>query len=682
MGIWGIYAESLANWLSGGSLVLRENLSSLSIKPSYDRYMTKKRNTRVWIIRGLPVNLKNNISHMIRTGMHEKFPEVETNLQYINKPTDPQVTREVFKRQLARSEEAFSKYKSVYDSLSDSEKLMGKTQNLGGGLKFTVKQKDMLKRKATYDSYSYVFKHRAGNDSSGEFFRTHIFIQAFCDDMDQLDKFRKELNLMLEGQDIFSTEVKGNVSKYLANFGPASYDREETKYFTSNLMSDENLAALSPTKTHGLVGGRGTLMGLDVLSRLPLILDYHKTSAAQVSLFIGTSGYGKTFAAMLKIVSLISQDHHCTIVDLKGGEWTKLRFFTEVLNIDLDGPNARFVNTLRLDDLDIDPSDASYMFEMSVKATVGLFSLMTSLDPEVDGATETDLETLLDIAVRKTYDQISGFNSEKVKTFGKTADMKLTDIMDNLEGLSTVKSFNEGMIKLVPIVLARCSMYLRSRGHKSEMFRNEITLGEVLYSKTVVFSLNKNTDPEMTLMDDMKVFMIGHLANKKNYVRRKKGLHTAMVFEEVQRTEENDTMVITKKRGASAQLLRYISHTVTGSRSDNVMVMILLNSISTFNNPATRAIRSNITTIVAGKMNPLDIDILANDFGAHSIKDYLKQLEKGETKFKNTFAIKFDNGHDNLSTMYKVIVPDAFEKELRQRDVVDEEITEIEATTI
>lgn len=678
MGVLKLYTEAISNWLSGGANVLRENLSSLSIKPAYDRFMTRKAVTRVWIIRGFPVEFDENFSRAIRVGLYEKHPKVKTMIQYIAVPANPPATSEIFKKHYGRAEDSYNKYASAFEQLSDGDQQMGKSVNLGGGRRFSLKRKDLDRRKELYLSYQYVYAHTTSK-KSGKFFRTHVFVKGSCNDVKELEDFRKTLNTMLTGMDMYFQEIRGNVSQYLSNFAPATYDHGEAKKFTTNLMSDENITAILPTISRGLVGGRGTLEGLDLLSGLPLVLNYHKTSAAQVLAYVGLSGHGKTFAGQVKLAFLAGQGHHVMVVDLKGREWIKLMYFLPVLNIDLDGPNARFVNTLRMDDLKIDPEDASYMYEMCIKATVQLLMLMVNLGP-TDNVEASDVESLLEEAIRKAYDSLTGFNSKHVSTFRHTKSLTYETVLNNFAEISQGATLEEKLRTFGKTALRRMSRYL-IKGHSQDyILNNELTLGEVIDAEAVTFSLNKNTDPIMTLMDDIKVFMLSHLGHKKIYVRSKQGLHTIMGYEEVQRMETD--VVSDRNRGSSPQLLKNISSVISGSRSDNVMVFLFLNSVNVFKHPDLAAARSNVTTVVGGKMNPADIDDLVNLFGAYEIEGYLKEIAKGDPKLKNAFAIKFYNGEDTLHTIFKVVVPDEVELELRQRDVVDIQTTQVEEVFI
>jgi Zn-dependent metalloprotease len=224
----------------------------------------------------------------------------------------------------------------------------------------------------------------------------------------------------------------------------------------------------------------------------------------------------------------------------------------------------------------------------------------------------------------------------------------------------------------------RCEPYFsRSAGGEHGRFGEEITLSEVLSNDFVIYSLNKNTNPDITIMDQFKIFDAKTLNRKKEFVRRKQGLHSLEIYEEFVRIVEEsseDSMF----RSGSVELLKNISQSVSGSRSDNVTIMILLNSMAVFDSKGTKAIESNVTSIIAGKLNPSDIKILEERFNGGDIKHYLKAIATGDIAYKNSFAIRFDNGESVVKALFKAVVSEELEEKLRQRDikVIDKEISD------
>ena len=56
-----MYAELIANWISGGKLVSRDKIASASLKPVYNKFMTKQYISKVWCILSIPVNYNSHL---------------------------------------------------------------------------------------------------------------------------------------------------------------------------------------------------------------------------------------------------------------------------------------------------------------------------------------------------------------------------------------------------------------------------------------------------------------------------------------------------------------------------------------------------------------------------------------------------------------------------------------------
>lgn len=199
-------------------------------------------------------------------------------------------------------------------------------------------------------------------------------------------------------------------------------------------------------------------------------------------------------------------------------------------------------------------------------------------------------------------------------------------------------------------------------GRYSEAFKNEVSVGEIINTPLTIYSFNKNAGTMLDNLDTIRVFMVQALDNRKTAIRKRQSLHTASFYEELQRSAQ------------FGRLVDAISHRVTGSRSDNVTIFLLLNAISTFDNDAFNAIKSNITTVMAGKLDPEDINRLVENFGCYSIKNYLQEINSEDNeRYRNCFAIQYDIGYKTDKALIKTIVPPDMSKQLSTRDVIIDE---------
>ena len=647
-----VYVDAFVNWISGGELINRDKISLVGLKPLYGRFLTHQWITKVWCIVGLPVHYDYNITQAIRMEMFRMCSGVRTVIHTYNIPAPVNVTSDLFRRYVARSASNYRKYEEVFNQLEEDEKLTGKSGYDSSGRRFYVSEATLNSIKDTYDSYMYVTEQ---GQSGNNFVNTYYFIQASARTKKEMQNYTKKLEGMLGAEGIYFFSVKGDIRRYLSNFAPASYHQEADRVFRPMLLSPENQVGLYPTKTKGLIGGSGIMLGVDWQTKLPLMVDFFSSGAAQVIMMLGMSGCGKTFTAFSIALELLAKSIHCSVIDIKGGEWDRLAQFAEAKVVDMGAENARFVNTLRLDDFEgVTKEEASELYNTAVSGTVSLLSIMTNLQ-EREGNV-TDLEMILEQAVTKTYIQC-GVTPQNPSSFSRTATMRYTDVLTVVEELTATKSYTEQQQKMCSLIRTRCSSYLLGEGRYGDAFRNELTIKEVMDTPLIIYSFNKNSGTMLDTLDTIRVFMVQFMDGKKHTFRKRQKLHTAAFYEELQRCDQFGKLVET------------ISHRVTGSRSSNLIIFLLLNAVSTFDNSALAAIKSNITTQIVGKVIQDDIPILIEKFGCAGIKNYLEFInDKASNSYRNCFAIQYDTGADSDKTIFKTVLPDSMVEVFKTRD--------------
>lgn len=120
-----LYSEYFANWISGGSLVRKDNISLLGIKPLFDRFVTNKFISKVWMVRGMPVDCKYNLTDLIRNEMFLVHPSVRTTVHFCCEPINISVRSNIFMRQFENISAKFHEFQDFFDSLTEEQKLAG-----------------------------------------------------------------------------------------------------------------------------------------------------------------------------------------------------------------------------------------------------------------------------------------------------------------------------------------------------------------------------------------------------------------------------------------------------------------------------------------------------------------------------------------------------------------------------
>lgn len=647
-----LYIDMFINKITGGSLIKRGQISSLGIKTAYGRFLTKKYETKVWCIFGVDVHYQNNLTQGIRQRMFREFPKIRTVVHLYNQPANIAVNGAAFERKLNRISKDYEAYQEILSDMSPVEKVVGKVIRIPNtGKKLYLKESRLNDMKDKYDSFAYV--HRKTNTGAG-FTSSYFFVQASAKTYKELVQYSKRLEALCKQDKVFLVELTDDMNHYLSEYCPWTLKETETRHIQPVLFSDENLSYQLPYKTSGLVGGDGILFGIDWKNKLPFLLNLHASSAAEVFLVLGQTGCGKTITCFELSEQLVGRNCHTSVIDFKGNEWVRMSPFIDQKIISMDDKNPKFVNTLRLDDLRCNEDNCVDMYNNAKKGTITLLALMVNLTP--DEGNESDLEMILEQAVSKVFSS-HDIVPENPKTFSRTKGLTYQDVINIIPELESTKSYTEQQKVLCKLIRTRCAPFFSIGGRYSEAFKNEITVGEILDSPQIVYSFNKNTDATLDLLDTIRVYMVMFLDGKKQAIRKELGLQTAVFYEELQRCQRMD------------KLVEYISGVVTGSRSSNVSVFLLLNAISTFDNSALGAIKSNITSTVVGKVTSDDIRVLVDQFDCASIENDMRKISEDETEtYRNCFAIKFDTGVSKGNTIFKTILPKETLKILNTRD--------------
>ena len=659
-GLISTYINSIANFLSNGAFINKSGLSALGIRPLYDRIITKSSVKKVVSIVRFDINLDKNFTSLITRYVSDHHPGCSVIFSFSNFKSDlhKSVRTKEFKRSMDVAYQRFSSYEQMFEGLTDSEQTVGKKVYLPGG-KMTVTREQLEGLSNLYHSYKYSYE-TISND--GTMFSSYCFVELVAPDNSTLNKLMESFDMLMIKLKCSYVEIKKSNNHYLSSMSPTGYYYQSEKggLFYPNLLSDENLAFLMPYQSNGFLGdGTGTLLGLNMGSRSPFILNFYKTSDRQIICYLVPSGEGKTLSSQMTCLFMIHQGYHSSVIDVKGGEWIKLNKWVNAKEIDISSINGSYVNTLRLDDVvDLigdNKEDARMFFSSATDSSIEAIRIMSSYTE--DSEDFADASSIIKYAVSRYYTTYE-VNPSNPKTFINTAKMDYYDLIDFIGKLKSVDLYSSKHA-LIDNIQARCLSFLDT----SRLLEgNEITIRDILDSELVIYSLNKNRDAVGDpTMESLRTFMITYLDMKKIYIRKAKGLATVCFYEEVQRKEE------------FAKLLKFINAVVTGARSSNVTVFLLCNTPSVLLDKDVSGVRSNISTYIIGKLTSEDDIGVLQKLGIGDVIPSVREMTNNPQKFKNCFVCKYDTGYDANTVYFRAMVPPSVLKYLNTRDRQDDE---------
>lgn len=656
MKLLDIYSLLFAHWINGGNFVGAGKMESTSINPEYNLIFTKSHVKQVSQVVGIkPINIDICFVDYIRDRMFELHPDVEVDIVLVEYPVHVEVNSDKFKRSMNRADESYSTYREAFESQGAMARLTGKVYRLPNGARLKLSKEKLETLEQLQVSHTYLYTHLTGGGTAA---LTKVFIEMSAKDRKAIKRAESDLYGIMSSVHVGVQPLKAANKAYLLEMGPAvPAPRTLTKKFLPQLLfTDENTAAFTSYKSRGLVGGgKGALLlGMDFRSRLPFSIDIFKAASAQVFMLLGKTGSGKTYAAFQAAMSALAIGEYVTAIDIKGREWAQLTAACEAKTITFDSRNPSFVNTLRLDDLDLSDGNATELFNTAVKGTVTLFMLAINLQP--NEGNPNDAEMVIREAVLKMY-SLRGVDPANTASFEMTKSMSYAEVLPVLETLQTTTSYTADQRNMVMLARARLNAYFGDSGMFSDAFQNEISLGDVLESPFVIYEFNKNQGAMTDSLDVIRIFMVQFLDSKKKAMLKLRGKFLFCFYEELQRCDQ------------FGNLLEYICADVTGSRSNNAVIFLLLNSLRVLQGERARDVRSNITSFLVGFVEDNDIRTIQEDFGKDWMAGQLQLFSNRQQIYRNCFAASIDTGADNFETVYRVELPEKLSKAFRTRTI-------------
>ena len=645
------YTTYLANSIADGELTGRKSLSALGIKPLFNRIVTRKYIKRVICIEKIPYNYDKSLVAVLNKIAYDFNHNCKIYINTYSMPCKVDVKDKKFLDDMHAVENRYKKYKSVFDEFSETDQITGRRISLGGGLRMNLDSRGVKKLEEDYNSYKYVYKEIKEGEQLAT---TFLFIEIVASKNKIMKEVINRIEDYLTAEEFLYSQLSSNSSYYMANYSPASFSREfPSKEFGYCLTSSENIARFIPYNCDGFIGdGYGTLIGINLRSMTPFILNMFASGHSQINVVLGPSGTGKTYLAEFTAPGFVSQGIHCSAIDVKGREWPGIKkIIPQAIVIDISETSNVYVNTLRIDDVFVkDPKDAEEFYDISFSATINLCKILVDYDKEEESVVDSILRT----CVSKVY-STRGIISNNYNTFKYSRDLNYGEIINVLESLKSSSSYSHNSTLINKMRLSLDSWFKRSKVFKGK----ELALKDIIESPMIIYTLNKNDDQSQTKVDSIRAFMISYLDMKKIALRKKEGKGTVCYYEELQRKEE------------FLNLISFIAAIVTGARSNNVAVFLLCNTIGILKEKDMRPISSNINNYFVSPLRTDEDYEMLESINCGDMVEPLRHMGDNPEQFDHVFYVKYDTGVERGSTLVKTFIHDKYKEIFKSRDTLD-----------
>lgn len=684
--IFEMYSLHIANFITEGKLINRAKMSPSGVRAVHSKILTKNMEKRVLEVLRIPYEFTGRISEELNEQVGKSYPHVKLNIVVITTPTKVEINSDLFKSELSRAVNNYEGIKDSYNSLSWKDRIYGLVGKRGKYY-YNITKERVREFEIIKDSYLDAVRLTKERHQFNQCILTVEISSPVTKDLDTCFEMIQNYFTYSKFEQM---ELSGSYAKYLSTLSPTGCLKlgEKAEYpYAYNLFYDSNYEHIFPSEINGLTGdGKGILFGSDIENRTPVTLPMTSTGSAQVVLICAATGRGKTFISNLPVDSALAQHIHVSIVDVKGYEWTPKvdqLGFGKVINF--GGGHPKFVNLLNLSDLEVNRETCAEYYDNAKKGITELCFLLCNIPvgerlSDSDKMLKASIETFVPSSVDKLFNSLGVFRNSP-NSFRNTRGNHYKELLSIISTQVNSKSVSYSLREFGDRMINYISDFFTGRGLYRGMQENEITLADIIREPLIIYSLDKNNETDSTTIDAIRYFHIQYLDKKKQTYRKNTGKFTMVLFEELQRSAE------------FARLMTYIAGTVTGGRSNNIITIMLCNTLATFsdkNNVALQQIASNINTYLIGPVGKNDVRILEENFTCNEILHHVKKMsfdeelhDKGEdteaqsgeerAKYDRAFALLFKDGEiKKTRALVRASVPKDLEKSRSTRTMIED----------
>lgn len=460
-------------------------------------------------------------------------------------------------------------------------------------------------------------------------------------------------------------EIKVNVQDWLSVLSPFSLKliKEVNTKIPKKTFTDDIMANFVNSYKQGKIGQSGILVGVDISSKLPVMVDFRlNKDNAENWLISATTGGGKSYFTKHLLTWLLAVNIAITVVDFEGDEYKELAAYVKSGNPDdvsvvsMGKGNSCYCDPMPIPNLTGDEEIDSELKDNAIGFTTKIFQTIVS------GGTGEQLtkwqESVLSTAIKNVYNNY-GVTDDR-DTWKNSQACSVHKVYKELSSLVRRKKFlDESMEnikhKAAVDILEACRPYFEEGESKFGTFKNPIKTDELYKSKLVIFSFGEKgkTASEMDKVAvQLKQLSVANISNQiSNYHKYVRKALNVKVWEEYQRWSAIP---------GSSEIIKNV---ITGGRKRGDINFIITNDLSSIlddTDANNRTIRGNITSYAIGKLK--DKTIIDNFVTKCRLEDLRMPLESisdatkiSGSKFYKAFCVVMN---DSEKAIVKVMLPE------------------------
>lgn len=655
-----MYDMIVANFLSGANVILTDDeLETSNISVGYSHVESDVQVSKYYMIRSMPMYLQSQIFDYIRTRCISSG--VKINFYMYSEPhtihwdsTEMKNQMDVWRRLIENDPKRGKQ--SVFDYRDTRGTNIVKERILQSTMYFN---KSELDYKRSLCKVSFIVEFTARKDE-----------ESLLNLTDALTKFKS----ICATSEIKYKELRINLPDWMTRISPFSLRKipEVDKFMSYRILTDDVFANFNAYK-QGRVGYEGISLGIDVLSKVPVLKKIKgDPDAAENWLISAESGGGKSYYAKTMLTYLLADNFVVTVMDYEGDEYDNIAAYVKESNpedvkiVSMGKGSTIYFDPMEISDLTGDNDIDVELKETAESYTLAIFRVICC---GLEGQMTLWEESVVSEAIRRVYDD-AGVTDDR-STWHLSKGLRVGMVYEVMKDMVQSKDFvdedndnvkHKAAIKLVETA----SIYFEEGGAKAGTFKNPMSVNSLYKAKLIIFSFGmrgataSQTDPTILALKQLSVANVTiQISNYCKYIRH---CFNVKVWEEFQRYGEIK---------GSAEV---ISNAMTGGRKRgdvNILITNDLQAILDEDNPVAVRLSQNFTSMAIGRIRNKEVrERFCRKFDKPEMIEPLERIAKAynsdnnvggvvaktnsTNKYRNAFCLLLDNGKQAI---VKVMLP-------------------------
>jgi len=668
-----VWFNKIMQKMSGGffSIGSMVNVAAGSIVTERDKYFTEEGVFRLYAVTEMPFEYAESLIVKLSERITKINPDLVVKSYFEIHNVSIPINTPQFVGRMNRLTNKYVNVKKQWNLLDDDYKKAGLNFN-NGIRRIFFNETHLTKMAHQHFSFTEVNNHIKHN--GGVYFTATIFLTVGFPDLEAFRGLDTQVQQIIKGElqkslqeiaiglgkpqeqieklsTMRQTGIAHSIDKttatILANFGPAVNNYGGAKMATM-LVSERNLTQLIPFRHEGIVADEGVPIGVNPDNNTPLWLPMFSSPEGSSTIVCGKAGSGKSFMSYVLALNLVGMGNTVVYIDLKGTEVTEClgAAMDNIKTIDFSEKNGQFVNTMI-----ISKDIPDYTMSDAVKATAEMLSIFVNLQKEEGN--DTDLLGILRGAVRSYYNTV-GVKEDNVDTWHFSQEMNFKTLLSFISSQKDSSEESEFYIIITNRLAEAFMTYHINNNHRN------LQLQDLLSYSVISFNFNKNTEVRVSLIDQVRIYMVMMVTKRLAKLNKQNDLFTLLFAEEAQRY------------GDLPVLCQGLSDLASGSRSDNLSIIAIMNDLNIMRKEEMSAFRANVANFVIGKVDAEGIRVLRDVFKKEILAEKVSAIIENPKRFNRIFAVHFSIGDVELNLYNRCDVPKSVADLFKTRSVMQD----------